>query len=767
MTKKKSLGLVILLSSIIVACLYSDVVLHLNEYLFSTQADGLPNYFSFIYHIKHDANYFVFQGMSYPYGETIFMVDCHPLVANVLKFISQNIVDISPYTIGIINFFLLGSLVLCSVFMFLILDYHKFPWYTAITGAISIAFLSSNVLLWQYGHWALTYSWFFPISWYLILKYFSSKNKIKYSILILANTLFWFYTHNYLGLSILVFTFGVHLFSFILNRNKLDYKTIVALTLQVIIPILIVYTVISISDTHSGRIELFFSLDHRASIYSVFFPNHSYLRPIYALFFDLSPQNDQSWCQIGNYIGLSTNLIIVATLLFLLFHLIVHRKWQLRELLSNSEVAMLLSATALLLYSMAIPFRYGMDFLLPTIIKQFVAIGRFAWPFYFVIIVTSLLLVRKLFKEKVATAISLVAIGLLFSEGLSYHLKMRNEISKNKNIFHQDARLEKTCPKLKALDFSEYQAIIPIPFYHRYLSLNSFASSDKTEGLSMWLSYTTGLPLMSAILSRPSIFESRNIVQIFIPPYYNKPIQNALNNKPFLVIFSKENHLPIEDGLLSKSHKIFENEAFELYKLPVDSLFSTDNTKYVQEFTAHKNGYTLDKPSGYYVKEEERIYHESFDTLKCEVTYRGNGALFLEKKAFNTIFKSQPNQFSKGVEYNLSFWYYSYIYDQTFNIIRIDVTNSEGKILRTNSIDPAVSNVYDGNWAYNEIPFTLDNESDYIVLSSHGAKLFSDTTYIDELLIRPTNRNIFKPISSANGTIKAIIKNNEMIPLMH
>jgi hypothetical protein len=763
MTKKRSIGLVILLSTLIVACLYSNNILHLNDFLFSAKGDGLVNYFSYIYHIKHDPGYFSFQGMNYPYGETIFMVDCHPLFTNILKFVSQNIVDLSPYAIGILNFAMLASLVVCSLFMFLILDYFRFPWVISIAGAVSITFLASNVLLWKFGHYALSYACFFPISWFLLLRFYSSENKIKYSVLILINTLIWFYTHVYLGFIILSFTFFVHLFSFLLNREKPEYKSILSFVIQVMIPAVVVYTVLTIFDSHNGRIIMPYVQEHKASVYSVFFPNHSFLRPLYAIFFDLSPQENQPWCKVGNYIGLSTNLIIACTVLFILFKLIIHKKWIFNILLSKNETVMILSALALLLLAMAIPFRYGLEFLLPSMLKQFVGLGRFAWPFYFVIIVLSLNLVRRLFHKRMANTIMLISIGMLFLEGLSYHLEVRKKIAENPNIFNKDYHLPVTGTTLANMKFSDYQAIVPIPFYHKYISLNSYQSTDKIEELSMYLSYMSKLPLMSAILSRSSVLESKNILQIFIPSYYEKPIKKDLTKKPLLVIYSGEKHSPLENELLDRSQKISDGEDFNLYSLPIDSIFLPDGMKYLQEFTGNQEAYIADELSGYYSKAEEYIYYNSFDSLECEKAYRGKGALAKGKKELNVIFKSSPGQFDRGVVYNLSFWYYNYLYDQSFNTTWIEVKDSADQIRYSTCFDPAISNLYDGNWAYNEITFKIDHERDYIVFCSKGADKYSDSIYVDELLIRPDNQNIFKFVNTGNSSDKRIIRNNETI----
>ena len=164
-----------------------------------------------------------------------------------------------------------------------------------------------------------------------------------------------------------------------------------AIILQAIIPLGTVYLVIKLTDTHLGRIDIPFIYNYQASFYSVFLPNHSYLKPFYELFIDLSPQENQRWFEIGNYIGLSTNSGYRSLLCDFDLPTYPLQKMGLEHPSYPNKTlscSFLLSRCCYLL--MAFPFQYDMDFLFPTPLKQFLALGRFAWPFYFLISVFSL-----------------------------------------------------------------------------------------------------------------------------------------------------------------------------------------------------------------------------------------------------------------------------------------------------------------------------------------------------------------------------------------
>ena len=316
-SEKIQITIVVALSSFLLFLFYHKIILNLNDSLFSITNDGLKNYYNYLYHIKHDGGYFAFNGMHYPYGESIFLVDCHPFLATVIKLFSQNILDISDYALGILNFLMLGSTVVSAVFIHLIFKHFKFSWCIAICCGVAIAFLTSNALLMVKGHYALTYGCAFPIGWYLLLKYESSPKK---SVIILINlsinTLLWFYTHTYLGLIIAAFAFFYHLYVYLFEKKWTQITRLSAVVLQVMLPLVTVYLVLKLTDTHLARVDLPFIFNYKASFYSVFLPNHSYTKPFYEIFIDFSPQESQLWTEIGNYIGLSTNLILITVLCF-------------------------------------------------------------------------------------------------------------------------------------------------------------------------------------------------------------------------------------------------------------------------------------------------------------------------------------------------------------------------------------------------------------------------------------------------------------------
>jgi hypothetical protein len=745
--------------------LYPDVVFHLNDVMFSVKGDGLKNYFNFMYHIKHDESYSAFDGMSYPYGETLVMVDLHPALSTFLKFFSSYLFDVSPFSVGIINGLMVVSPILSAIFLFLILDSYSVDRVLAIPAAIAISFLSSQPLLWEAGHYALSYSFFFPLSWYLIIRAYQSDKVWLYSFFILLVTLIWFYTHNYLGLIIVGFNFGVLLFSLFMKERKKG-RTLLEIMLQVVLPVSIVFAVLKLSDNHAGRLDMHFRGEYAAAFQTVFAPNFSFTKPFYEWFVDLSPKPELTWADIGTYIGMGTNLTLVGMIIFGLYHLLNRRRTDVLQIFKPSEWCVIFSSLALLLFSMAIPMNYLPESWLPQLMKQFIGLGRFGWAFYYVSTVIAVLFLFRVFNLRFASIFILAFSALSFAEGMGYHIHLNKAINQNRNIIKDFEQSNSMQYFSERIDFKDYQAIIPLPFYHKYITPTKLYGSHKSEKISMALSYSTGLPLMSAILSRPSVLESKKVMQIFSPWYYQKSLHEDLSHKPLLLVYTKEELAEIEQSLLAKGEVILETEEFNCLRLSVEKLHKGSDDM-VSEFLSKRENLYFNERSGYYYSDSVKFIYEAFDDLKSPVSKRGEGALTLDRNNLTNIFHSQGGELKPKREYTFSFWYYNYIFDQSFTGLSFHLKDSSGNIYDTKyPTDPISTPLYEGYWAYNEFDFVLENSSDVFELAISAVDLYADSLYVDEVLIFPKGQKLFKPVQNTSGKMEELIINNESMKIL-
>ncbi|MEM9824106.1 MAG: hypothetical protein AAF985_23675, partial [Bacteroidota bacterium] len=148
----RGLWLLIALMALLIGTRHFDLIKAPNSHFIGHSMDGYRSYMAALYHIKHDTSYGHYEGMNYPYGDRVDFTDNIPLISNGIKFISQNIVDLSPWTIGIWNSFLLLSILLSGVFMYLIFRELELPLWYALLISVGISFLSPQLYR-TYAHY--------------------------------------------------------------------------------------------------------------------------------------------------------------------------------------------------------------------------------------------------------------------------------------------------------------------------------------------------------------------------------------------------------------------------------------------------------------------------------------------------------------------------------------------------------------------------------------------------------------------------------------
>ena len=155
---------------------YFPMVLNPNGYLFSSEGDGLKNYYTYAYHISHDTTLSEMEGMNFPYGENFLYTDGHPILSSAL----QKLNTISPFigenAVGLLNVCMFLSMVLTFPVTFLLLKKFGISSWLAILFSIAIASLAPQVFRLQ-GHLALSYSVSIPLSWLMYLHYRDSDKK--------------------------------------------------------------------------------------------------------------------------------------------------------------------------------------------------------------------------------------------------------------------------------------------------------------------------------------------------------------------------------------------------------------------------------------------------------------------------------------------------------------------------------------------------------------------------------------------------------------
>ncbi|RLD24326.1 MAG: hypothetical protein DRI54_06260, partial [Bacteroidetes bacterium] len=605
------------------------------------------------------------------------------------------------------------------------------------------------------------------------VKSYNKDRKASWVWLLFATNLFWFFIHAYLGMILVFFQLAFYVIVYIndkIHRKGMDMRHLRFLFAAIIPPFLFRLYVF-LTDTHLYRTDNpagFFL--YNAEPDDIFVPHHPPLRTL----LDKIPGIDINLKWEGwSYIGLVFGLIIVYVLVLSLSRLFTKKTKPLFDRYFDQPVLniSLLASLILLLFAFAFPFKLfpSLADIIPFI-KQFRATGRFAWVFFYVGSVFSVYIIQQIFitlkgnKHQAFAYLFIAFAGILpVVEGLPYHVETSGKITEIKNLFLKE-NLDKAL-KIGLDEFNpiEFQAIIPLPFYYIGSETFSRPPQNKIEQLSMLVSVYTKLPIIGAYLTRTSIPESKNIIQLMSPAYYPKKLENDIpNEKPFLIVVSKESKTKYEEALLSRAELIFTSTDFSFYKIEKATLFENSYNAELKKFKDLKyklkkqQGFLTDNPSGF-------IYYDDFESSPSEIAFESKGAYSGIKKGKNEFASISPNSLEKDKTYIASAWMYNNHPDALNHWLRfmvIEYDEQQDKWLESTAF-PEYSEVINGNWSLVELEFKIHDPKNKIYVVSIGKDISKADLHLDDLLIYEKGTLIYKVMRS--GSSPVLFKNNQEI----
>jgi len=768
---KQKLPLILLIAAglIITFSFYGKALLQPNSMMFASSGDGLKNYFTYSYHIRHDSSAVSFEGMNYPYGEHIMYTDCHPIAALLLRSLSGPFPFIPGFSVGILNFLMILSIFLTFIVVFLLLAEFGINHWIVLVFSIGITLLAPQIFRLG-GHLALSYSMAIPLSWLLIVKSLKKPDRFSLYFLILLNNTFWFFIHAYLGMIVSFFLLMMLVVHFLTERGKLKkIRYTLSLLAALVIPIVLFLLFIMLTDTHTGRTDNpsgFFQYVAEAD--DIFVPNHPPLRP---LLDSLTGNGIRQQWEAWSYTGIAATLMVLVLLFAALFRLIKRKAtWIDRFFESRIMNVSLMAAFVVLLFAMAVPFRQFPALVdLVPFMKQFRALGRFTWPFFFVLTAFSAFVINKIHETShdregriTAIVIALVAGLLNIMEALPYHREMKYTISQSPNLFQRENLNKSLNSAIGMINPAEYQAIISLPFFYQGSESYSRPQNDETVRSSIVISYHTGLPLVCANLTRTSIQESKNIVQIVTPDYYKKAIEADLpDNRPFLVIRTADPITPYEELLFNKCKPVFQGKEVSLYRLDKKSLLSNSSAEVKAGFMQRRSSFiTKDLFS---LSDSSFVYYDSYEQTHSEHPFRGKGGFRSEKKNKNVLAEFAPGTFEKGKKYMASAWMYNGLPDALNLYFRfiIEEYDEPADSWESTIYFPDQSETINGDWSLVEGEFEVKNPGNRIYIVTIGTRDAKGPLFIDDLLIRESGKDVY----SIAGPGNALFFNNHRIQI--
>lgn len=753
-SQKTSIFITSILSLIITVAFYSKAVFTPNKYLFNSSGDGLKNYYTYAYLIKNDTSFVNSKCVNYPFGEHISYLDCQPAIAIPLKVISNFFPGIANYSIGILNFLLVISIVITSVFLFLILKEYKVSNFFSIFSSIAITFLSPQFYRLS-GHYGLFYTFAIPLIWLLIIKNYKTL-KTKYSIFITIVLIIIFYLHAYLGIIVALFALFSYFFLLIFYKEYRSVKFIINVFIQIFIPIFLFLLINNITDIHTNRSDSPAGINvYNSSFNTIFLPFDSVLQKIYKPFI---PIGNQQWEGVS-YIGLVANVVIASWLLIFLFNIVIRRKLK----TFDHSIPLILwvfivASLVLLVISMVVPIKFIIQFVFEKIheLRQFRALGRFTWPFYYVIGVVTMIYIYNLYKKFLlknkkilSTFLLVVPLFVFIAEALVFQHNFSKSVLQSPNYFNENYIPVEIKKSMQSFNKDRFQAIIPLPFFH-YGSEDFMIlpeSADKAIFYSTLYAYHKNMQMMSSNSPRTSVDEAKEIIQILLPEFYTKSIKNKLtDHRPFLVLYTKNLLTPYEERILKLSKKFYEDENVILAKLEFDSLFYESKKEVLQKYlTINEVKYLK---NNFFVSDTNAfIYYDGFDYTSSSIKHSGLGCYKSLKNEYNTLAEINAKDLDITTEYEVSFWFYNKGHGRNEGLIGIDeFDEKQGKSNWISITDARFSYIIVGDWSLVKTVFKPKDQNYRYKIFLAPTDNWVDSIYVDDILIKPVNVDVFRVI---------------------
>lgn len=661
--KKNTIALLFVAGAgiLILIAVFGRVIVHPDSYLYSTSGDAVKSYYNFSYYLKYDSG-IDHNGINYPYGDHLQYINSHPLYLQGIKFLDTHIYPLSDHGVGILNLSMIFSLLLAIPFIYLIL--RKFslpPWYAAVVSLI-ILFLSPQIDRLG-GHFEMVYAFFIPLFWYLLIRWQEANRKAGWTLLLLATALVGGFTSAYYAAFLAIFPMAIFLVQLWNHRKSLKNYLPEGLHLLMIaiLPLLIVRGLVSITDWVDDRPDnpWGFFIFH-ANVFSIFLPPQSMIRELVSGIVDIK----YTW-EGRAYVGLPATLLAMSFLITLILQLATrkHPRWS--SYFPNNKLNPYLAASVLvLLFSMCIPFKWGLGFLTEVLppLKQFRCLGRFSWIFYYVFTVFTATYIYYLYRILRKNGYGIVAMTALLIV-LSYwgleaasrlHGSTRRIFNKNETLSNQGLDIPLILEEAGS-NSEEFQGIFFLPFANTCGDKLQFERGLAAFSEAMRCSNQTGIPIVQSFSPRISLSQAMSSIQMLADSSIYKQRVDDMNQKPLLLVIGPQELNPRELALLARAEVFWSGDLFSLARLPVQA-FNRGFESWMDLALTLSDSL---KGTGMFCLDDdpEKVLYEDFEELASDRAFTGSGSRYIKKGNMELCNEKLYERFSDSAV-ELSFWLY-------------------------------------------------------------------------------------------------------------
>lgn len=731
--------LLMLVSTTLTCIVFWPVVTHLNTAMFTYSGDGLKNYFAVTYYLQHN-NGLHFTGMNYPFGEHLSFADGQPGLALPYKWISYLFPSLKMYGIGLTNAAIFLGIIITPFFLYKILKRFAVADVLAFPASLLICFLSPQFFRIE-AHYGLSYPFFFCAAWYLFL-IAEEKRSLRSTAIVTAFVTWIGLLHFYLAVIVVLFFAVYNLPAFIFNRKTTSFKQQLLQWVPVILPIVLLQLFMLLTDSVADRPNKPWGFFYATSDWtSVFLPH------IVDLFGDpAKPLFDRYWEGFA-YIGVAANSFCVAFILHHIVRFVTPGKKV--SLFTTQQYLFLLAAILLLLFSMSIPFKWGLESLLDRLpmLRQFRAPGRFAWPFYYVAGVLTVVYFSQLLKAsskpifKKTGTIVIVLIGLVWTAECVYRMKERNALAQRAVGYHLIIAEQNISDLLKKSGHyaDEFQAIVTLPYFH--VGSEKFSMSNGLSEIhAMKASLQTGLPSMNVMMSRTSMEQSKLSMQFFSDSLVEKKIISQLNKKPLLLLVTPQELSENEKRLVNKSKLLFSQNGWSLYSFQ-PAVLVQDLAEVKQQYAQRKE---LFKQYGnYFSNDSASVAILKFTDSNTSIKNDKSGVLF--SKELNELLKFPVGAYKAGDTLRMSAWLNIDAAAETFPVLACTQQDAAGKDIRYDEASfKRATDVYGNNVMAVNSFVVQPNAVQVTILLYNPARIFNlQISRKNEIILLPSGKSFY------------------------
>lgn len=709
------------LGCVIILAFYGRFVFSPNNYLFSEGGDGLKNYYTFAWHINYDSSYTHFRGMNYPYGEHVVFTDNQPLISNIARFVHLNITPVGHYAIGINNLLLFVGLLITVLVLYKLLFALTHNPRIAVAGAIVLAMLSPQINRFN-GHFALAYCFVIPLFIWWMYKFFHQPNW-RTSRAMGIMMLLLLFVHVYYLVIIGALLLSMWLVILISESPRINIFTAIPhLFIQLALPFVVYFIWLKVTDNVADR------------------PTQPYGIVEYAAYWEglLLPLDFEYFKPLKAALGVrkvSVETIAYAgfpALLFILWGIIsgirgIFRRRK-RVIVPTNKiietpynqrfmVALLWAVCIVFVYAAFVPYLFNIPAISKYLglLKQFRSLGRLLWVVFYGLNIFIIWYVYQKTRHKIKLVWVPYALLLVFAvEGTIFNIH-------NSALINNPYEVNKWTPN--KVNANNYKSIIPLPFFHEGSeNIGTTPSNDKIVEQSLLLSMQTGIPLNAVKMSRTSLSETLQQLEMgYEYAQIPRPMLGGVK-KPFLLLqyISDSTTLPE----LTEMQPIATTDSFRLYRFSPKIL----------EIVLLKRATTIDREAQ--AQLNSLYFFNGFEGLKAEKVYTGTGAL--AKSAGETITLADTTCVYCGDSLSVSFWIYAHME----GLPQLKLLVKEGK--QTTRIHiPNHVKAFNNDWMLVEYTYQPKSKKLHLQLIKEGAAK-GQTIFIDNLLIRAAQYDVLQ-----------------------